>query len=143
MLSPNNMAGGRIGLQVEVYHSKHRTLAGTSEEIAECVAKEVIKMKLVDAIDEVHTRKIDYANIIFDHERIEALDQILNWLGEFGLKRTSQDLKPMTNWDDDDATHLGELALAGRFGEWKYHWSDDCILRGKQIHDTIERSRRL
>jgi len=28
---------------------------------------------------------------------------------------------------------MGQLILAGRFAQWKYYWSDDCVLRGKFI----------
>jgi protoporphyrinogen oxidase len=142
-LSQNNMPAGKIGLQVEVYYSRHRPLPGSHEEIARRVANEVTTMKLLDTVEEIHTRQIDYANIIFDHERRDALELILDWLKEFGLERNKQDLKPMTNWSDDEDTEIGEIALAGRFGEWKYHWSDDCILRGKQIHESLLRSGRL
>jgi hypothetical protein len=41
-------------------------------------------MKLLDTVEEIHTRQIDYANIIFDHERRDALELILDWLKEFG-----------------------------------------------------------
>ena len=58
-------------------------------------------------------------------------------------ERNKQDLKPMTNWSDDEDVMIGEISLAGRFGEWKYHWSDDCILRGKQIREILMRSGRL
>jgi len=35
---------------------------------------------------------------------------------------------------------LGDVILAGRFGQWKYYWSDDCVLRGKQIGEIYARS---
>jgi hypothetical protein len=28
------------------------------------------------------------------------------------------------------SVEIGDLALAGRFGQWKYFWTDDCVLRG-------------
>lgn len=139
-LSQSNMPPGKVGLQVEVYYSKYRPLPGTHEEIAKKVASEVISMKLVDTVEKSHTRQIDYANIIFDHERKDSLNIILNWLKNFGLERNTQDLKPMTNWNEDDDSKIGSIVLAGRFGEWKYHWSDDCILRGKQIYELHQRS---
>ena len=27
----------------------------------------------------------------------------------------------------------GRLMLAGRFAQWKYFWTDDCVLRGRQL----------
>ena len=32
---------------------------------------------------------------------------------------------------------VGDLILAGRFGQWKYYWTDDCVLRGKYISEAI------
>ena len=33
------------------------------------------------------------------------------------------------------AIEIKDLALAGRFGQWKYYWTDDCVLRGKKLSD--------
>ena len=75
-----------------------------------------------------------YANIIFDHQRRKAQDAILSFLACYGLEREPDDLEPMTNWDNASFfKSIPTLALAGRFGQWKYFWSDDCVLRGRQI----------
>jgi hypothetical protein len=26
--------------------------------------------------------------------------------------------------------------LAGRFAQWKYFWTDDCVLRGRQLAEA-------
>ena len=41
----------------------------------------------------------------------------------------------MTEWNDRKEIALGKLILAGRFAQWKYYWTDDCVLRGKYIAD--------
>ena len=133
LLSPNNMKEGQVGLQVEIYGSKYKPFPGSAEAIASKVIQEVARMGLVEKVEDYHIQRIRYANVIFDHHRKKALDTILDWLTEFGLKRSNQDLDPMTEWDNCEKYNITPLNLAGRFGEWKYHWSDDCVLRGKQI----------
>jgi UDP-galactopyranose mutase len=49
--------------------------------------------------------------------------------------REEQDLEPMTDWNKklENQEKLGDLIMAGRFGEWKYYWTDDCVMRGLHI----------
>ena len=56
---------------------------------------------------------------------------------DYGLVRERDDLDPTTNWDDLHNVGLGDLIMAGRFGQWKYFWTDDCILRGKIISESF------
>ena len=133
LLSPYNMKSEMVGLQVEVYSSKYKPLRMTHQEISAQVSKEVVDMGLVDEVFSLHTRFVEYANIIFDLQRMQSQAQIFEWLSEYGLKRSKCDLNPMTDWENTEVHELSAINLAGRFGEWKYHWSDDCILRGKQL----------
>jgi hypothetical protein len=43
----------------------------------------------------------------------------------------------MTDWDTKPEKPLGNIILAGRFAQWKYYWTDDCVMRGKYIADNI------
>lgn len=133
LLSPNNMVGDQVGIQVEVYSSKYRPFAKDCQIIAKEVVEEVIKLGLVNSVIAYHWRLVPYANVVFDHNRRKAQDSILSWLQAFGLKRESDDLDPMTNWDMSEEVVIGDIALAGRFGQWKYFWTDDCVLRGRQL----------
>jgi hypothetical protein len=46
------------------------------------------------------------------------------------LCRETDDLDPATDWAK--ATQpTGALIMAGRFAQWKYFWTDDCVLRGR------------
>jgi hypothetical protein len=56
-----------------------------------------------------------------------------------GLVREEDDLAPMTEWDAkfENKAKLGEIILAGRFSQWKYYWTDDCVLRGLYISKCI------
>lgn len=133
LLCPNNVPVGKTGLQVEVYSSRYRPFHCSHAEIAGTVVGELQEMGLIHAAESVHTQFIPYANIIFDHSRREAQETILNWLERYGLQRESDDLEPMTNWKQHAGVGLGVVTLAGRFGQWKYFWSDDCVLRGQSI----------
>lgn len=133
LLSPHNMAGSQVGIQVEVYSSKYRPFSRDCEAIAKEVVQEVTELGLVNAVTSYHWRLIHYANIIFDHNRRDAQNRVLTWLQNFGLKREFDDLDPMTNWENSKDVVIGDVALAGRFGQWKYYWTDDCVLRGKQL----------
>lgn len=132
-LSPNNAPSGKTGIQVEVYASRARPFTRSFEAIAETVVRELINMGVIERCDSVHTEYIPYANVIFDHERREAQNTILAWLAEFGLEREPDDLEPMTDWASAPARSPGPITLAGRFAQWKYFWTDDCVLRGRQL----------
>ena len=134
LLSPQNTPDGMAGIQVEVYASPYRPFVESHAAIAEKVANEVCEMGIVDNIQSIHLNFVPYANIIFDHQRRKAQDAILSFLACYGLEREPDDLEPMTNWDNASFfKSIPTLALAGRFGQWKYFWSDDCVLRGRQI----------
>lgn len=139
-LSPHNAPEGKTGIQVEVYFSKYKPMEESPERIARAVCDELIEMGLVrseDAIESVHTKWVPWANVIFDHDRRDALDTILTWLEPHGLVRRDDDLEPTTDWHaklDAAAPNPSEtLFLAGRYAQWKYYWTDDCVLRGKVI----------
>ena len=134
LLSPSNTPEGLAGIQVEVYESKYRQFSQDFQTITTKVCQEVLEMKLVDEVRSVHFQFVPYANIIFDHHRRDALDTVLSCLDDFGLVREHDDLEPMTDWKKACSFSCQpDFALAGRFAQWKYYWTDDCILRGIQL----------
>jgi protoporphyrinogen oxidase len=141
-LSSSNVPEGWSGIQVEVYYSKNRPYAGDTKTVVRQVLNELEEMGFLDAraIAEkqcrTQTRWCPYANVIFTHGRRKNLDIIFNWLSGFGLIRRPDDLEPGSNWEAA-TPHEGSLMMAGRFAEWKYFWSDDCVLRGKTIADSL------
>jgi protoporphyrinogen oxidase len=144
LLSPDNGIEGKCGVQVEVYFSKYKQQDETVENISKKVAEELVEMGLIkdeSFIEAVNTNYIKYANVIFDHKRQKALDTILDYLSGFGLQREHDDLAPATDWIKKESQanddQLGDIILAGRFGQWKYYWTDDCVLRGKYIAENI------
>lgn len=138
----NNAPAGWTGIQVEVYFSRHRPLVSTPEVIAEQVEKELIQMGLIvpsrfksGLVSHRHYSYSPWANVIFDHGTVPALDTIWSWLATQGLKREEADTHPLTDWGAVATTPSEEecLHMAGRFGQWKYFWSDDCVMRGHQL----------
>jgi protoporphyrinogen oxidase len=148
-LTAGNAPPGWTGIQVEVYSSKYRGLDRRPDEIAERVVEELIEMGLLDGhLREaehglrglrVSWKTVPWANVIFDQHRRHALDTVLTWLTQHGLAREEDDLEPTTNWRTERTTRLGPLVLAGRFGQWKYYWTDDCVLRGRTVASGLAR----
>jgi protoporphyrinogen oxidase len=143
-LSPNNGEAGKSGIQVEVYFSDYRPLTKTIEHIEQKVLDELVTMKLAVSRDSIlthHSKWINWANVIFDLQRTEAQNAVFSWLETKGMVRESDDLEPMTDWDKKLTTTspLGDIILAGRFAQWKYYWTDDCVLRGLFISKANEK----
>ena len=140
LLSPNNAPKGHTGVQVEVYQSREKPLMESKSHIAKSVVGELAEMGIIDldlAGDrlDVHTKDVPWANVVFHKQTAPALDCIFEWLTNYGLKREQDDLHPLTDWDSVTPVEQSGLALAGRFAQWKYYWTDDCLLRGKQLSE--------
>lgn len=148
-LSPLNAPEGSSGIQVEVYSHPNQGFAEPEEDIARRVVWECGVMGFVNehSLDQdknrhlsqalnglrYHTKYCKYANVICDHSRKDALNCIFSNLEPFGLCRSDSDLHPYTDWNNEKHSPDGDLMFAGRFGQWKYYWTDDCVLRGKTI----------
>jgi len=130
-----NQSIDQKAIQVEVYFSNEELALGVSFDlITKQVCDEVQEMNILSRIDSCQTQFIRFANIVFDLNRRAAQDQVFGWLEQFGLHREPDDLEPTTRWDDKElGGPMGDLMLAGRYGQWKYFWTDDCVLRGRQI----------
>ena len=51
------------------------------------------------------------------------------------MQREIKDTHPLTDWDSVvvKPQNKESVYMAGRFGQWKYFWTDDCVLRGKYL----------
>lgn len=141
-LSPHNAPPGHTGVQVEVYAGPDRPWVASVGEIGARVAREMEQLGFVDSAAQAQVRSwlVPWANVIFDHERRAALQCVLAWLEAFGLARETDELEAMTDWKaagDAAPVRASRLLLAGRFGQWKYFWSDDCVLRGRQLAASL------
>ena len=100
-LSPNNGLPNKTGIQVEVYFSEEKIQTETDSQIKNRVIDELIEMGLVKSkeyIESSFTRRVPYANVIFDLNYKESLNVILSELEEYGLVREEDDLSPITDW---------------------------------------------
>ena len=114
--SQHNASDSTTGISVEVYGSEYRPLPSDHEEVARKVQSELIEMGLLEslsAVKAVHTRFVPTGNVIFDHNRQPALNKIFPFL------------------DSHDVTCLG------RYGEWEYLMTHDCVMGSKQIAENI------
>lgn len=137
LLSNKNTTEGFIGLQVEVYESPYRPFKISHEAIKEKVIDEPMEMKLIEEVCTVHTQYMQHADVVFDHQRRQSQDVVLDWLSEHGLNREEDDLEPMTDWNNPPNLSQTSLYNAGRFAQWKYFWSDNFIMRGLQLSNVI------
>ncbi len=136
-LAPGNAPAGRTGIQTEVYAGRARPFPAGPDEIARRVGDELVAMGLVEpgGVTGMHTYPVRWANVIFTHDTRPALETIWCWLEQFGLRREADDTHPLTDWAQAEKSSAapGPLAFAGRFGQWKYFWTDDCVLRGREF----------
>lgn len=142
-LTPDNAPSGWTGVQVEVYFSRHKPLPKSPSEISLYVQDELVEMGLVESEaikagrTHCHTRYSPWANIIFDHGTRPALQVIWSWLEAQGLSRDHDDLHPLADWRKHDTGMDGHIFMAGRFAQWKYYWTDDCVLRGRYVANVL------
>lgn len=117
LFSPANAPAGAGSIQAEVYFSdKYRPLETAAEDLIEPVLGDLRRCGLLRDDDEIlHTsaRRIDYANVIFDLERAEALATVRAYLDEVGI------------------------ATCGRYGEWGYHWTDESFESGESAAQRV------
>lgn len=135
LLSPHNAPAGWTGVQTEVYFSRHKPLREEPSAIGQKVLAELGEMGLIDpTLASHHMKYSPWANVIFDLSTRSCLDTVWRWLETKGLLREDDDLEPLTDWNTQTSPpRLGQLIMAGRFGQWKYFWTDDCTLRGRAI----------
>jgi protoporphyrinogen oxidase len=110
-LSPNNAPEGKGSIQAEVYYSARRPLPCDAALLPDRVVEELVSIGVLRSSSEVlwaRCREVPFANVVFDHSRRDALSTIRPWIEAQGI------------------------VLAGRYGEWGYHWTDDAVRSGWQ-----------
>jgi len=111
MQSPNNVPSGTGSIQAEIYFSKkYKPLDKKPHEFVATVIKDLIKCGILKETDEIlfnDSRLIPYANVIFDHDRSNALKKVRGYLDDIGIN------------------------CCGRYGKWGYHWTDNSFISGE------------
>ncbi len=115
--SPNNAPASKTGISVEVYGSDYRPLPTDRDEVSRRVQLELIEMGLLESLDaviSVQVRFVPWGNVIYDHNRRTALDRINQFLDSHGV------------------------FSVGRFAEWGYLMTHDCVLQSKRVGDLLK-----
>jgi protoporphyrinogen oxidase len=111
LMSPHNVPPGCGAIQVEVYFSKkYLPMPGTEQEIRERVLVDLKRTGLLREDDRIlflDSTIVDYANIIFDHDRPAAVKTVHGFLDDLGIRH------------------------CGRYGDWAYYWTDDSFKSGE------------
>lgn len=111
MLSASNVPAGCGSIQAEVYFSKkYRPLTGSPDDWIDPVIDGLRRAGIVREGDKVltrHTKLVEYANVIFDLERMQAVETVHGYLNDVGI------------------------AYCGRYGDWGYMWTDESFVSGE------------
>lgn len=116
-LARSNAPDGRGSIQAEIYFSRHRPLPTDVDALADRVVDELIRMGVLAGSSDIlwaRTRVVPYANVVFDHSRTSAVETIRPWVEGLGI------------------------VLAGRYGEWGYHWTDDATRSGWAAAERVQ-----
>jgi protoporphyrinogen oxidase len=116
MLSPNNAPPGAGSIQAELYFShKYRPLTVSPESLIATVIADLKRCTILRDDDQILHRSAvlaPYANVIFDHDRVAALEIVHGFM------------------NDVDIGHCG------RYGDWAYLWTDESFMSGEHAAEA-------
>ena len=115
-LSPANVPAGCGSIQAEVYHSRYK-LPGEGN-ILDASIEGLQRIGLLDKSDRIivaQTREVPYANVLFDLNRAANLAVVQSYLAQ------------------------NNILCCGRFGNWAYYWTDDCIVSAWRVAQAVGR----
>lgn len=118
--SPHNAPPGTTAMSVEVCGSDFKPLPADADAVARRVQSELIEMGLLEGPEAVLSTSLRYCpwgQVIYDHNRKSALERIKEFLEEVGVLR------------------------AGRYSQWGYMMTHDCVLRGKKVAEHLSDAR--
>ena len=106
---------GCSSVQVEVVHSRYKSIPSHDALVEQCIAA-MLKVGLLQSRDEIvamDARDIRYANVLFDFDRVPNRDIVHGFMA------------------------ANEIHWAGRYGEWAYLWTDQSILSGERAANEV------
>ncbi len=136
----NNEIDTTTYLQVEVYESAEQSNSFATSEIANKVMFEFKRIGLLHANATVSatTHTTESANVIFDLQRKPALEEIYTFLEKYGLPRDSNEFSANYSLKNSPVhQEQNELYLLGRFGQWNYYWTHDCVRKARDVASQI------
>lgn len=111
MFSPQNAPPGAGCIQAELYFSeKYKPLREPPEALVDPVIRDLRRCGIVRERDELLFRNahlIPFSNVIYDHERRQALETVHAFLDEIGVH------------------------YCGRYGDWNHAWTDEAFQSGE------------
>ena len=117
MQSKGNTPENCGSIQAEIYFSKkYKPLSKTPDEFIEQTISDLIRCGLLTKKDQIlfkEARIIPYANVIFDHDRVQNLKVVHDYLDGIGVR------------------------YCGRYGEWGYLWTDESFMSGEKAAKRI------
>jgi protoporphyrinogen oxidase len=115
--SPHNVPPGCGSIQAECYYSKkYHPLDRPPEQCIEPVIRDLRRVGVLRESDRIlfrNTMHLRYANVIFDLERADALKTVHGYLDDLGI------------------------AYCGRYGDWRYIWTDEAFLSGERAAQKV------
>jgi protoporphyrinogen oxidase len=112
MFSPNNAPRGCGTIQAEIYFSdKYKPLVRAPEDYVAEVLTGLRRCGFVRETDRILLQDTvinRYANVIYDHERAQALEIVQGFLNEQSIH------------------------CCGRYGNWDHAWTDEALISGEQ-----------
>jgi protoporphyrinogen oxidase len=110
--SPDNVPEGCSSLQMEVYCKENEY---SDDELFERTVGHLVRSGIINKDDILftHIGFEKYANIIFTEPIYQARTIVREWLSSVGVE------------------------TIGRFGEWDYLWSDQCLISGMNMINKI------
>jgi protoporphyrinogen oxidase len=119
LMSPANAPPGTSSVQAECYFSdKYKPLNVAPEAMIEPTLHDLRRIGVLREDDEIvfsDAMFLEYANVIYDHDRAPALDCIHGYLDEIGIAR------------------------CGRYGDWGHIWTDEAFRSGMQAAENVLR----
>ena len=116
MFSATMAPAGCGSIQAEVYFSKkYKPINRTPQDCVEPVIRDLRRVGLIRDADRILHQSVGFAesgNIIFDHDRPEALATVHGYLDSIGVN------------------------YCGRYGDWAYLWTDDSFKSGERAAEA-------
>jgi len=111
LMSPNNVPPGCSSVQAEIYFSKkYMPLHGAPADYLQPTIRDLQRCGILREDDEIvftDAKLCEYANIIFDHDRDDALRTVHGYLDDVAVRH------------------------CGRYGDWGYMWTDQSYTSGE------------
>lgn len=113
--SPKNAPEGCSSLQFEIYSSRHKLQRLSPDELIEHCLTTLETMNIASRSEVLvaHHKHLPFGNVVFDKGMEERRGRVRQWV------------------------ESRKIALAGRFGEWDYLWSNQAFMSGHRAADEV------